>query len=67
MSSSLICEQSHDSVITMISKEFAETIAKSSPNLLTIDLRLLKKIFGKFGKSFDPSDFLHEEALFRDF
>ena len=49
MSSSLICEQSHDSVITTISKEFAETIAKSSSNLLTIDLRLLKKIFGKFG------------------
>ena len=47
MSSSLICEQ--DSVITTISNEFAETIAKSSSNLLTIDLRLLKKFFGKFG------------------
>jgi hypothetical protein len=36
-------------VITIISKELADTVAKSSSSLLTIDLTLLKKIDGKFG------------------
>jgi hypothetical protein len=33
----------------MTSKELADTVAKSSSSLLTIDLTLLKKIDGNFG------------------
>jgi hypothetical protein len=49
ISSSSISEDSHDSVLTIISKKLADTVGKSSSSLLTMDLTLLKKIDGKFG------------------